>query len=174
MQVRSCGIARRLRRIAAADRRAGRDAANLRSRSCAERHNLRAMLRALVLCGLLGLLYALAWGLGSYALAPGGAYVDWTMQGISHDWHRYHWFFQVPFSGWSILALLGVFTGAFTALFVVPIACAVGALLFWRLPALQQCLLSVNRVRLGYIAIGLGLITGVAETIISGRNPGMP
>ena len=132
------------------------------------------MLRALILCALLALVYAFAWGLGSYALAPGGAYLDWTMQAVSHDWHQYRWFFQVPFSGWYLLAVLGVLMGALNTLFVVPIACALGALLFWRLPTLKQRLLSVNRVRLCYVVIGLGLITGVAATVISGRNPGIP
>jgi hypothetical protein len=132
------------------------------------------VLRALILCALLALLYAFAWGLGSYAVAPGGAYVDWTMQGVSHDWHQYLWFFQVPLGGWFRLAVLGVFIGAFNALLVVPIACAVGALLFWKLPTTKRRLLSVNHVRLCYIVIGLGLLTGVVETIISGRNPGFP
>ena len=127
-----------------------------------------------MLCALLALLFAFAWGLGSYVLAPGGAYVDWAMQGVSHDWHQYRWFFQAPFSGWSLLADLSIFVGAFTALFVVPITCALGALLFWRLPALKQRLLSVNRVRLCCVVIGLGLLTGLAGTIISGRNPGIP
>ncbi len=127
-----------------------------------------------MLCALLALLYAFAWGLGSYALAPGGAYVDWTMQGVSHDWHRYLWFFQVPFSGWFWLAALGVCIGAINSLLVVPIACAVGALVFWKLPTIKQRLLSVNPVRLCYVVIGLGLLTGVAWTIISGRNPGIP
>ena len=132
------------------------------------------MLRGLILCALLALLYSIAWGLGSYTLAPGGAYVDWGVQGVSHDWHQYRWFFQVPPSGWPLLTLLGVFVGAFTALFVVPVLCAAGALLFWRLPSLEQRLLSTSRVELCYIVIGLGLITGVAATIISGRNPGIP
>ena len=72
------------------------------------------------------------------------------------------------------LQMLSIFVGAFTALFVVPITCALGALLFWRLPALKQRLLSVNRVRLCCVVIGLGLLTGLAGTIISGRNPGIP
>ncbi len=96
------------------------------------------------------------------------------MQGVSHDWHQYLWFFQVPFGGWFRLAVLGVFIRAFNALLVVPIACAVGALLYRKLPTTKQRLLNVNRVRLCYIVIELCLITGVMETIISGRNPGIP
>jgi hypothetical protein len=96
------------------------------------------------------------------------------MQGYSHDWHQYRWFFQTPFNGWFMLAVLGVFIGAFNALFIVPITCAVGALVFWRLPGLKQRLLSVNRSRLCYVVIGLGLLTGLAGTIISGKNPGIP
>jgi hypothetical protein len=133
-----------------------------------------AMPRALIISALLALLYSLAWGLGSYALAPGGAYVDWTMQGVSHDWHQYRWFFQIPSTGWYALAVLGVFVGGFSAAFVVPITCAVGAFLFWSVPVLKQRLLGVNRVRLSCAVIVLGLLTGVAATIISGRNPGIP
>lgn len=119
-------------------------------------------------------MYSLAWGLGFYAIAPGGADVDWTMQGVSHDWHQYRWFFQIPFTGWYALAALGIFVGAFYAVFAVPTTCAVGAFLFWILPVLRQRLLSVNHVRLSSAVIVLGLLTGVAATIISGRNPGIP
>jgi hypothetical protein len=132
------------------------------------------MLRALLICASLALLYSIAWGLGLYALAPGGKYLDWTMQGVSHDWHQYRWFFEQPLHGWYILALLGVFVGALTALLVVPISCGVAALLFWRMPMLNERLLKANGVYLCCTVIGLGLLAGVAGTIIGGRNPGIP
>lgn len=128
----------------------------------------------LVLCALLGFLYSTAWGAGSYALAPGGTYTDWTFQGISHDWHQYRWFFQEQLFEWPLLAVFGLFAGVFTALFVVPVICALGTLLLWVTPAIKQRLSSVNRARLYYVTILLGLITGVVQTIINGRNPGMP
>ena len=62
------------------------------------------MLRALSISALLALVYSIAFGLGSYALAPGGRYADWTMQGVSHDWHQYRWFYQES-GAWEWLAL---------------------------------------------------------------------
>ncbi|MBV9720154.1 MAG: hypothetical protein JOZ77_12615 [Candidatus Eremiobacteraeota bacterium] len=49
-----------------------------------------------------------------------------------------------------MLVVLGMFSGALPALCVAPIACGIGALLFWRLPALKQRVLSVNLVQLCY------------------------
>ncbi|MGA8098370.1 MAG: hypothetical protein WB810_06910 [Candidatus Cybelea sp.] len=131
------------------------------------------MLKALTICALLALVYSIAWGLGSYALAPGGKFVDWTMQGVSHDWHQYRWFFQEP-GAWEGLAPLGTFAGLLVALLVVPITCGVAALLFWRMPMLQERLLKANGLYLCCTVIGPGLLTGVVLTIISGRNPGIP
>jgi hypothetical protein len=132
------------------------------------------MLRVLIFCALLALLCSIAFGLGSYALAPGGAYVDWGTEDVSHDPHRYLWFFQVPSTGWYELGLLGLFVGAGCALFVVPITCAACGLLFWNLPALKRRFLAVSPLRLSFVVIALGLLTGAAATIISGKEPGIP
>jgi hypothetical protein len=131
------------------------------------------MLRPLLICALLAFVYSIAWGLGSYALAPGGRYVDWTMQGVSHNWHQYRWFYQESGAG-EWLALLGSFVGLLAALLVVPSTCGAAALVFWRMPMLKERLLRANGVYLGCTVIGLGLLTGVALTIINGRNPGVP
>lgn len=56
------------------------------------------------------LLFSLSSGLGRYALAPGGAYRDYAMEGVSHDWHRYLWALSVP-GEWRVLVLHGLFVG---------------------------------------------------------------
>jgi hypothetical protein len=132
------------------------------------------VLKALFIASAVALLFCLAVGWGSYALAPSGAYSDWTVQGISHDWHRYEWFFQVP-SALPVLAFLGALNALAHAIIVVPVVLVMVAILFLRLPRSKDRLLKqANDIRFWIVIFSLGFATGIVETIIQGRNPGVP
>jgi hypothetical protein len=132
------------------------------------------VLKALLIVSAVALLFCLAAGWGSYALAPGGAYSDWTVQGVSHDWHRYQWFFQVP-SALPVLMILGAFIALAHAIIVVPVVLVMVAILFLRFPRSKGRLLELaNDVRFWIVILCLGFATGIMETIIQGRNPGVP
>ena len=131
-------------------------------------------MKTLMSYALLALIFSWACGIGTYVLAPSGAYTDWTMQGASHDWHQYQWFFQTPLSAWFILVCFGILVGSLIAIFAVPTACAVCALLFWRRLVLQERFSLANPARLVSLAITLGLAVGIVVTIVAGRNPGIP
>ncbi|MGC1379831.1 MAG: hypothetical protein WA814_02265 [Candidatus Baltobacteraceae bacterium] len=132
------------------------------------------MLKAWAICLAIGLLFCLAFGLGRYALAPAGLYADWTVQGVSHDPHHYRWFFQVPLLGWRMLAALGVLVGLLNAILVVPIVAIGTALLLWLFPRLKTRLLTMKPAWLWPSIFALGFVSGVVETILIGRNPGVP
>lgn len=121
----------------------------------------------------IALTFCLAFGWGSYALAPGGAYVDWTMQGVSHDWHRYLWFFQIPSTAWLMLIVLGAFAAAVYAVALVPCTLIASAVLFRLCPRAGEWL-SRSAIWVGLTTFIFGYTGGIVDTIIAGRNPGIP
>jgi hypothetical protein len=131
------------------------------------------MWKAISLCVGVLLLCSFASGLGRYALAPGGAYVDYTMQGVNHDWHRYLWAITMP-NAWPVLIALGAFIGATTAILVVPVGAILAFVAFWIWPSLRNRFSSWNLAWLLLIVAIAGFLSGVAQTIIAGRNPGIP
>ena len=135
---------------------------------------LDSLLKALPL--LLGgaLLFSLASGLGAYALAPDGTYADYTTQGVSHDWHLYQWFFQIGPNGWRLLTFFGLLTGLFKAVFVAPFVLVASAVFAWLSPWFRGWLIRKKSLAFWAIVFVLGFAEGVVETIINGRNPGIP
>ncbi len=132
------------------------------------------MLRALLIVSAVALLFCLAVGWGSYALAPSGAYSDWTVEGISHDWHRYEWFFQVP-SFLPALMILGALNALAHAVVVVPVVLVMVAILFLFFPKSKDRLVTqASNIRFWIVICCLGFAIGIIETIIQGRNPGVP
>jgi hypothetical protein len=130
--------------------------------------------RALLIVSAVALLFCLAVGWGSYALAPSGAYSHSTMQGVSHDWQRYEWFFQAP-SFLPALIILGALNALAHAIIVVPLVVVMVAILFLRFPRSKDRLLKqANDIRFWIVICCLGFATGIIETIIQGRNPGVP
>lgn len=121
----------------------------------------------------IALIVCLAFGWGNYALAPDGKYADRSMEEVSHDWHRYLWFFQVYPTGWPLLIVLGAFIGIINALVVVPIVCVACAVLFRLRPGLGEWLLK-PRAWLWLVILGVGYASGVIFTIVTGTNPGIP
>ncbi len=115
----------------------------------------------------------MAFGFGTYALAPGGAYLDATAQGISRDWHSYLWVFDTPPELWLLIALLAPEIGVVVAIYSVPIACVATALLVWIAPAFTLRLTGTKPLYLALVAIALGIISGILFTIVMGRNPGV-
>jgi ABC-type spermidine/putrescine transport system permease subunit II len=117
-------------------------------------------------------LFSLGNGIGQYTLAPGGAYRDYTMQGVSHDWHRYLWAVSVP-GQWPVILAHALFVGALSAIIVVPIGAALGFLLFSVRPALRERVASCPAPWLYAITVLVGFVVGVGITIVAGRNPGI-
>jgi hypothetical protein len=126
------------------------------------------------------LVLALAFGCGLYALAPGGQYVnsagewlDYGMQGVSHDWRQFLWFTQVPWA-WPTLLVLGLLLGIFSAVVLIIPTAVVAVTLTRFLPSLGA---KFMRIRVGILLSGaalMGFLGGITWTIINGRTPGIP
>ena len=133
-----------------------------------------------VRCIGIAILFGLVYGCGAYALAPGGEYenyagewLDYSMQGVHHDWHNYLWFVQVP-KLWPALLSLGLFDGSFRAIALV-IPAAIVATVFSRfLPSLGARLIKFSATILWTCVVLLGFLSGVLSTIVDGRTPGNP
>jgi len=127
----------------------------------------------------IAIVFGFASGFGSYALSPGGEYVnsagellDYSMQGAAHyDWHGYLWFIKVP-DLWPTLIFLGLFIGTLRAIALV-IPAAIVATVFSRfLPSLGAKLIRVSAAMLWTCVVLSGFLSGVLSTIVDGRTPG--
>jgi hypothetical protein len=121
-------------------------------------------------CVTVGLLLSATIGLGEYALAPGGQWVDVAMQTESHDWHTYQWFFQGPV---EILLELSLLMGLVNSVLVLPFAALFAAILSFALPKLGARFLQIRSEWLYTATSIIGIALGVANTIHAGKNPGM-
>lgn len=121
----------------------------------------------------LALVLGFAIGCGQYALAPGGAYVDYTMQGISHDWHRYLWFFQIPLRWQVVILFHALFASGFLFIELAVIAVGAAAVMTFLLPSLGAKFVAVKSHLLWPLAAVLGILVGLLVTVLDGRNPGI-
>lgn len=130
------------------------------------------MLRIIGRWALVLLVFSVANGVGLYALAPGGRYLDYQMEVVSHDWHQYLWAITTP-NIWLQLFALSCFVGIGRAIVVVPVGLLiVGILLIG--PSFRN---SIASWKLSWLLIGavvLGFLSGLIQTIVVGRSPGIP
>ena len=117
-------------------------------------------------------MFSLANGIGQYALAPDGQYNNYAMESVSHDWHLYDWGILNP-PAWRPLLFYGMFIGALQAVLVIPVGLGIALVAFMLRPSLRDRCASWKLSGLLLIVALVGFLSGVAETIIRGLNPGI-
>jgi ABC-type phosphate transport system permease subunit len=175
-----------MQRIAAADRRAGGDAAN-RVKMRGARSTMQSptqqrtefqltpaqgnslvlrILAALALC-------ALAFSWGQYGIAPGGHYTFSGEEAQSFDPATYRWFFQDSF-GVESMVIDGTLVGIFNLLIAVPIGLLAAFALSRspRLAPLARGLVNLD-IRWSLLLLCGSWLAGLGLTIHNGLNPGI-
>ena len=127
--------------------------------------------RIWIRCLVAGVLASVSFGLGLYAVAPGGVYADFEMEKPSFDPHHYLWSFQVP-GLWDGLILHALLASAAIALFAIMDAVVAGVILTMVEPHAGGKLLRATPLLMWPAVAVIGFGCGLLLTIATGMNPG--
>ncbi len=139
------------------------------SKSLARPEVTRVFIRSIVV----GVLACVAFSFGEYMVAPGGKYTFYGLEARSFNPATYRWFFRDLF-GIETAAIMGLFSGFFWAVLVVPVAVVLAALLSFVKP-----FASAGRAWIGLkwrwiiASLILACFLGLWKTIQAGVNPGV-